>query len=170
LEGGPAGYDIIEMNYDWPGAGSELCAHPNYASWHGFTTSSRYEALDPDTGELACADAGAEMTFQTSTCPDAGAGAGASGAFSCDFRATQESIRSCASDVAKYQELNSFCINGDGTRSLRCACSPDGEWCGNWVNYPCAPESPDWPGYGVGTWIDCTTRAKTIVMKLTVCS
>jgi len=164
LQGGPAAYDYIELNGAWSGAGSELCAHPNYASWFGFTTSSRYEALDPQTGGLACADAGAEVTFKASTCPTR-----ATGSFACDFHATQESIRNCASPAARYQQAHTSCINGDGSRSPRCACSPRGGWCGNWVNYPCAPESSDWPHYGVGTWIDCTERRKAIVLKLTVC-
>jgi len=164
LEGGPWAYDYIELNGDWRGAGTEFCSHPNYASWYGFTTSSRYEALDPQTGGLACADAGAEVTFQTATCP-----AQRSSALACDFRATQASIRSCASAAARYQEAHTFCINGDGSRTPKCACSPSGEWCGNWVNYPCAPESADWPNVGVGTWIDCTQRGLSITLKLTTC-
>jgi len=168
FQDGPWAHDYIELNGDWAAAGTDFCAHPNYATWYGFTTSSRYEALDVSTGKLACADAGAEVTFSTASCP---AGYGPSGALLCDFHATQASIRGCGSVPAQYQEAHTFAINGDGSRTHRFSCpeGAGGEWCGSWVNYPCAPESSDWPGYGVGSWIDCTNQQKSIVFKLTTC-
>mmetsp|Transcript_175598 Transcript_175598/g.563153 ORF Transcript_175598/g.563153 Transcript_175598/m.563153 type:complete len:248 (-) Transcript_175598:99-842(-) len=166
LQDGPWGYDYIELNGAWTGAGTDLCAHPNYATWFGFSTSSRYEALDPSSGQLSCADAGAEVDFSAASCP---AGFGPSSRFACDFRATQDSIRDCASTQALYQEHHTRCISGDGSRASRYSTSLPGEWRGNWANYPCAPESSNWPGYGVGTWIDCTNKRKSVVLKVTLC-
>merc|ERR1719289_600345 len=57
LVDGPSNYDYVELSGSWLGPGSELCGHPNYATWLGFTPSSRYEALDPASGAPACADA-----------------------------------------------------------------------------------------------------------------
>jgi len=165
LAHGPWDYDYIELNGNLRGAGDNLCAHPNYATWYGFTTSSRYEALDPKTMAPACADAGAEVDFDVATCPT-----GPSDRYACDFHATMESIMDCRSATARYQEARTFTINGDNSRTPRYNCGPGySEWCGIFVNYPCAPESRTWPGYRIGSWIDCTNLRKSIVFKLTVC-
>ena len=37
---GPWDTDFIELNGDWPGVGTKL-GHPNYATWAGFSMSSR---------------------------------------------------------------------------------------------------------------------------------
>eukprot|EP00439_Symbiodinium_sp_Y106_P031399 s2646_g3.t1 len=69
---GPWDTDFIELNGDWMGVGTPFCGHPNFASWAGFSMSSRYEALLPgeEGGErLACADPGAELTFSRESCP-----------------------------------------------------------------------------------------------------
>eukprot|EP00443_Scrippsiella_acuminata_P065027 CAMPEP_0115429586 /NCGR_PEP_ID=MMETSP0271-20121206/30594_1 /TAXON_ID=71861 /ORGANISM="Scrippsiella trochoidea, Strain CCMP3099" /LENGTH=245 /DNA_ID=CAMNT_0002854765 /DNA_START=61 /DNA_END=799 /DNA_ORIENTATION=- len=111
FQDGPWAHDYIELNGDWAAAGTEYCSHPNYATWYGFTTSSRYEALEVGTDKLACADGGAEVTFSTGSCPE---GYGPSDALACDFHATQASIRDCISVPALYQEAHTWAINGDG--------------------------------------------------------
>eukprot|EP00913_Durusdinium_trenchii_P006576 g6179.t1 len=89
-----------------------MAGHPNYASWSGFSMSSRYEALEPTSDRYACLDPAAELSFTVASCPSK---AHASTRYACDFFATQESIRSCSSEVARYIEENSrwrvtFCL------------------------------------------------------------
>ena len=74
---GPWDTDFIELNGDWHGIGTRL-GHPNYATWAGFSMSSRYEALDPLSGDLACSDAAAELTWVL--CPSRSTPRGALGA------------------------------------------------------------------------------------------
>eukprot|EP00434_Breviolum_minutum_P013672 symbB.v1.2.012054.t1/scaffold824.1/size159532/5 len=155
---GPWDSDFIELNGNWPGVGVPMYGHPNYASWCGFSMSSRYEALDPKTGTSACSDAAAELKFSLSTCPSR-----RTLRYGCDFFATQESIRNCSSDFALYIKEHSWTINPDGTRSRQYASTK------NIINYWCAPESSSWKGWGVGSFIDCTTRDVPIHFRVTTC-
>ncbi|CAJ1345598.1 unnamed protein product [Effrenium voratum] len=155
---GPWDVDFIELNGDWPGEGYDMCGHPNFASWSGFSMSSRYEALDPVSGRYACADAGAELGVSVATCPSK-----ATSRYACDFQATQQSIRSCKSDAAIYMQEHSWALNLNGTRSHKYYATQ------NIINYWCAPESPDWLGWGVGSFIDCTNRQVPIHFRVTTC-
>mmetsp|Transcript_41681 Transcript_41681/g.90335 ORF Transcript_41681/g.90335 Transcript_41681/m.90335 type:complete len:141 (-) Transcript_41681:205-627(-) len=88
-----------------------MYGHPNYASWAGFSMSSRYEALDP-SGRYACSDAAAELRFSVATCPSQ-----KTLRYGCDFFPTQLSIRNCSSKFALYMQEHSWAINPNGTRA-----------------------------------------------------
>ncbi|CAE7242352.1 unnamed protein product [Symbiodinium sp. CCMP2592] len=158
---GPWDTDFIELNGDWLGVGTPFCGHPNFASWAGFSMSSRYEALLPGEkgGErFACADPGAELTFSRDSCPST-----PTSRYYCDFFATQASIRNCSSDFAIYMQERSWALNPDGTRSRNYNATR------NIINYWCAPESSNWLGWGVGSFIDCTQRGTPIHLRVTTC-
>ncbi|CAE6953497.1 unnamed protein product [Symbiodinium natans] len=155
---GPWDTDFIELNGDWKGVGTPFCGHPNFATWAGFSMSSRYEALLPGEETFACADPGAELTFSRVSCPSM-----QTSRYLCDFFATQDSIRSCGSKVAIYMQERSWAINPDGSRVRAYNATQ------NVVNYWCAPESPDWRGWGVGSFIDCTRHETPIHFRVTTC-
>ncbi|CAL1127683.1 unnamed protein product [Cladocopium goreaui] len=154
---GPWDTEFIELNGDWAGVGTPMYGHPNYASWAGFSMSSRYEALDP-SGRYACSDAAAELRFSVATCPSQ-----KTLRYACDFFPTQLSIRNCSSKFALYMQEHSWAINPNGTRAREYASTQ------NIINYWCAPESSDWKGWGVGSLIDCTNRDVPIHFQVTTC-
>lgn len=149
-DGSTAQRDFIELNSWWSGPGNSLCGHPSYSSYNGYNMASKYEALNPNNGQFACKDPGAEVNYNTWDCP-----VGAGGGYLC------QGSPDCASSYSKYIAAHSLSINPDGSKTRKFKETP------NYSNFWCSET------YGfrslVATLTDCVDRGVPMMFVITAC-
>jgi len=143
-------HDFIELNSYWSGPGTPMCGHPSYSTYNGYNMASKYEALNPNTGNYACKDPGAEVNYNTWNCPS-----GAGNGYNC------RGDPNCASPYSNYIKSHSLCINPDGSKTARFKETP------NYSNFWCSEK------YGfnslVATMTDCVDHGIPIMFVITAC-
>lgn len=145
--------DFIELNNDWPGPGTCYGGHPSYSSYNGYNMASKYEALNPDTGEPACTDMGAEVSYTPEECPT-----GPGNGYLC------QGNPDCASEYSQYIRRCSNAINDDGSRT---PASKDTTYGANYVNFWCNEVF----GFHdiVSTLMNCVEHSIPFVLRITTC-
>lgn len=145
-------YDFIELNTYWTGPGSNLCGHPSYSNYNGFSMASKYEALNPDTGAFACNYPGAAITCHPDSCPGS-----AGGGYLC------EGSTSCSSAYSNWMRYScSKAINPDGTLTTT---FKDTKYGTNYVDFWCSGVTEN-----VATMIDCVANSVPIMFVITTCN
>lgn len=144
-------YDFIELNFDWDGPISPFCGHPSYSNYNGFSMTSQYEALDPWTGRMACAEGGAAVACEPTQGPcNSGDG------YTC------KGNLDCASPYANWMSGCAHAINPDGSWSKFFKDTTFGQ---NYVDYMCVGFSDP-----VATLIGCTAHSRPFDFVITTCN
>lgn len=144
--------DFIELNTYWTGPGSNLCGHPSYSNYNGFSMPSKYEALNPQSGAFACNLPGAAIICEPEDGP----------CFEGDGYLCQGSP-DCGSLYSNWMRYT--CSK---------ALNPDGSWTStyeditygtNFVNFWCSGVQER-----VATLIDCVDKSEQIMLVITTCN